>query len=70
MNNNSKIKRGINEQRSKRKRKRTRRNLNEQMNENNIPRSKGTRLIELGKAPTNKGTRTIKPRKENQEKHQ
>jgi hypothetical protein len=70
MNNNSKIKRDINEQRSKRKRKRTRRNVNEQMNENNITRSKGTRLIELRKAPTNKGTRTIKPKKENQEKHQ
>jgi hypothetical protein len=40
------------------------------MNENNITRSKGTRLIKLWKAPTNKGTKTIKPRKENKEKHQ
>jgi hypothetical protein len=39
------------------------------MNENNITRSKGARLIELGEAPTNKGIKSIEPRKENQDKH-
>jgi hypothetical protein len=38
------------------------------MNKNNITRSKGARLIELGEAPTNKRIRAIEPRKENQEK--
>jgi hypothetical protein len=38
------------------------------MNENNIMRSKGARLIKLRDAPANKGTRAIEPKKENQEK--
>jgi hypothetical protein len=50
--------------------KKTKRNINEQMNENNIIRIKGARLIELKDAPTNKGTRAIKPKKENQDKCQ